>query len=86
MPLSILVTFLALVLGTALLTNSVKSIVFTQGSFGYSTQVSDDASAVYERWQRALRSAEPSVGHGGGGRWSLKVMSGWIFHRFGPCS
>ena len=32
MPLSILITFLAIVLGTALLTNSVKSIVFTQAN------------------------------------------------------
>eukprot|EP00435_Cladocopium_sp_Y103_P025442 s2624_g6.t1 len=38
-PLGILLFFLALVLGTGLLTNSVKSVVFTEGSFGYDTQV-----------------------------------------------
>lgn len=63
-PLGILLFFLALVLGTGLLTNSVKSVVFTEGSFGYDTQVSDEATAQWLRWRRALRLAEPSVGLG----------------------
>jgi len=63
-PMGILLFFLALVLGTALLTNSVKTVVFTQGSFGYATQVDDQATAQWLRWQRALRLAEPTVGVG----------------------
>eukprot|EP00913_Durusdinium_trenchii_P005567 g5187.t1 len=63
-PLGIMMFFLALVLSTALLTNSVKITVFTEGSFSYTTQVSDEATAQWVRWQRAQRLAEPTVGQG----------------------
>ncbi|CAJ1433391.1 unnamed protein product, partial [Effrenium voratum] len=52
---------LALVLGTALVTSSVKGMVLTEGAFGYSTQVSDEASAQWLRWRRAQRLASPQL-------------------------
>ncbi|CAK9082173.1 Uncharacterized protein SCF082_LOCUS39070 [Durusdinium trenchii] len=76
-PLGIMMFFLALVLSTALLTNSVKITVFTEGSFSYTTQVSDEATAQWVRWQRAQRLAEPTVGQGLPGGAAMVAQVTW---------